>query len=124
MNWNHLLKGGAGIKMNNYMDTGTIAWAIQRSREAFPQPIPLKKQDYLKNLTNLINEWCKYQDDCMKSYCIKRFTEKYKEYCDTMPNGSAEIQATIDFMNFYRQEVEPLNQIKNIYVDESINMEK
>lgn len=86
-------------------DTGTIAWAVQRAREASDIPRYREKIDHLKQLLSFINDWCKRGefDEWVTDFCNKNFTEMFNEASPKIGEVKAYIQAGISFLNFYKK---------------------
>lgn len=108
--------------MNKKTVKQKIADAINL-RKLSESNIPIEMPyDEPRKLINLILDWCKYEDHFIKLDCIEIFTKKYLEYCKVGSSSDSETQATVDFMNFYRNKIEPMTRFYRFYIDEDNNI--
>lgn len=84
-------------------DTGTIAWALQRAREASEIPRYREKIDPLKKLLIFINDWCKRGqfDQEQIDYCNEKFTKLFNEKSLQVGKEKAYGELVRIFLNFY-----------------------
>lgn len=84
-------------------DTGTIAWALQRAREASEIPRYREKIDHLKQLLSFINDWCKRGqfNEEQTEYCNEKFTKLFNEKSLQEGKEKAYAEAVHVFLNFY-----------------------
>lgn len=86
-------------------DTGTIAYALQRAREASDIPRYRQKIDHLKQLLSFINDWCKRGefDEWETNFCNQTFATMFNEASPKIGEVQAYNQAVNSFLNFYKK---------------------
>lgn len=84
-------------------DAGTIAWALQRAREASEIPRYRGKIDHLKQLLYFINDWCKRGefDEEQTDYCNEKFTDLFNKKSLQVGKEKAYGESVRIFLNFY-----------------------
>lgn len=98
-------------------DTGTIAWALQRAREASDIPRNRQKIGYLKQLLSFIGYWCKRGefDEWQADFCNKKFTKMFNQISTEIGEEKAYSQLILSFLEFYQQ-LDDLKYPKEIIV--------